>query len=218
MAKNTNRFDLGKSSDKKFDLGKGSERKFDLTKDDEELDVQNLNNADSSSLPNETEPKKKWPYIVGALVILALLIWGLSKCGGEQNEDPTANIPVAADTTQTAPTDSVAAEVVPSENAESTTEEPNAEVQSAAGTAEPAKAEDPVQKDTPKAESAPVATTPQTAKPSTNNNVPSNIEQKALQVVRGEYGNGQERKNNLGAEYDAIQQRVNEMYKQGLIN
>lgn len=41
------------------------------------------------------------------------------------------------------------------------------------------------------------------------------LEQKAKHVIRGDYGNGQERRDRLGAEYDAIQKKVNEMYRNG---
>lgn len=44
------------------------------------------------------------------------------------------------------------------------------------------------------------------------------IEEKAIQVIRGDYGNGEERKNKLGSEYKVIQKRVNEMYRDGLVN
>ena len=38
------------------------------------------------------------------------------------------------------------------------------------------------------------------------------IEEKAKQVIRGNFGNGAARKQALGGEYDTIQRRVNEMY------
>lgn len=41
------------------------------------------------------------------------------------------------------------------------------------------------------------------------------IEQKAKHVIRGDFGNGQVRKNKLGAEYETIQNKVNEMYRKG---
>lgn len=44
------------------------------------------------------------------------------------------------------------------------------------------------------------------------------IEEMAIQVIRGDYGNGEERKNKLGSEYKVIQKRVNEMYRDGLVN
>jgi hypothetical protein len=37
----------------------------------------------------------------------------------------------------------------------------------------------------------------------------------ALDVIRGKYGNGQARKDAPGADYEMIQKRVNEMYKEG---
>jgi hypothetical protein len=59
------------------------------------------------------------------------------------------------------------------------------------------------------------------ARPTETHNAPvtsATIEQKALQVIRGDFGNGQTRRNNLGVEYDAIQQHVNELYRKGLVD
>lgn len=41
------------------------------------------------------------------------------------------------------------------------------------------------------------------------------LEQKAKEVIRGNYGNGADRKRALGSEYNAIQSKVNEMYRNG---
>lgn len=41
------------------------------------------------------------------------------------------------------------------------------------------------------------------------------LEEKAKRVIRGDFGNGIERKQTLGSEYDTIQQKVNEMYRNG---
>ena len=43
------------------------------------------------------------------------------------------------------------------------------------------------------------------------------IEEKAMLVIRGDFGNGEERKMKLGTEYSAIQNKVNEMYAKGLV-
>lgn len=43
----------------------------------------------------------------------------------------------------------------------------------------------------------------------------SNIEEQAWQVIRGDFGNGEERKQKLGAAYDDIQKKVNELYNTG---
>ena len=47
--------------------------------------------------------------------------------------------------------------------------------------------------------------------------VGSSIEKKAKLVIRGDFGNGEERKMKLGSEYSAIQNKVNEMYAKGLV-
>lgn len=44
------------------------------------------------------------------------------------------------------------------------------------------------------------------------------LEQKAIAVIRGTYGNGLERKQKLGDEYTLIQNKVNEMYRDGLVD
>lgn len=43
------------------------------------------------------------------------------------------------------------------------------------------------------------------------------LEQKAKDVIRGKYGNGEVRKQKLGEQYAEIQNKVNEMYRKGLI-
>ncbi len=43
------------------------------------------------------------------------------------------------------------------------------------------------------------------------------IEEKAILVIRGDFGNGEERKMKLGSEYSVIQNKVNEMYAKGLV-
>lgn len=43
----------------------------------------------------------------------------------------------------------------------------------------------------------------------------TNIDEVAQAVIRGDYGNGEERKQKLGSLYDQVQARVNEMLKNG---
>lgn len=42
------------------------------------------------------------------------------------------------------------------------------------------------------------------------------LEEKVKQVIRGDFGNGKDRMQALGAEYAAIQAKVNEMYRNGI--
>lgn len=50
-----------------------------------------------------------------------------------------------------------------------------------------------------------------------DNNVDGDVETNARRVIRGDFGNGQVRKDRLGSSYSEIQSRVNEMYRQGLV-
>ena len=43
------------------------------------------------------------------------------------------------------------------------------------------------------------------------------VVENAKRVIRGEFGNGQERKDKLGSAYAEIQSKVNEIYRQGLV-
>lgn len=68
------------------------------------------------------------------------------------------------------------------------------------------------------AHSKPAAT--QNTKPSSSTSVPvsGDVEENARRVIRGDFGNGQERKDKLGSSYSEIQGKVNEMYRQGLVH
>ncbi len=50
------------------------------------------------------------------------------------------------------------------------------------------------------------------------NNVGGDVETNARRVIRGDFGNGQERKDKLGSSYSEIQGKVNEMYRQGIVS
>ena len=58
---------------------------------------------------------------------------------------------------------------------------------------------------------------PTSSSEKSDNNVDGDVETNARRVIRGDYGNGQVRKNRLGSSYSEIQGRVNEMYRQGLV-
>ena len=47
--------------------------------------------------------------------------------------------------------------------------------------------------------------------------VDESLDKMALDVIRGLYGNGEERKQKLGDSYRKIQDRVNDMYRKGLV-
>ena len=68
------------------------------------------------------------------------------------------------------------------------------------------------------AQSKPAAT--QNTKPSSSTSVTvsGDVEENARRVIRGDFGNGQERRDKLGSSYSEIQGKVNEMYRQGLVH
>lgn len=69
------------------------------------------------------------------------------------------------------------------------------------------------------AQSKPAAT--QTTKPSSSSTsapVSGDVEENARRVIRGDFGNGLERRDKLGTSYSEIQGKVNEMYRQGLVH
>lgn len=52
----------------------------------------------------------------------------------------------------------------------------------------------------------------------TSTPINDDVEENARRVIRGDFGNGQTRKDKLGSSYSEIQGRVNEMYRQGLVH
>ncbi|MBR3977748.1 MAG: hypothetical protein IKJ95_07990 [Bacteroidaceae bacterium] len=50
-----------------------------------------------------------------------------------------------------------------------------------------------------------------------NTLAPETVEKKALEVIRGNYGNNPVRRERLGSNYKVIQSRVNEMYREGQV-
>ena len=48
--------------------------------------------------------------------------------------------------------------------------------------------------------------------------VSGDTESLAREVIRGKYGNGAVRKQRLGGSYAEVQAKVNEMYRNGLVN
>ena len=69
------------------------------------------------------------------------------------------------------------------------------------------------------AQSKPAAT--QTTKPSSSSTsapVSGDVEENARRVIRGDFGNGLERRDKLGSSYSEIQGKVNEMYRQNLVH
>lgn len=68
------------------------------------------------------------------------------------------------------------------------------------------------------AQSKPAATQITKPFPATSAPVSGDVETNARRVIRGDFGNGQERRDKLGPSYSEIQGKVNEMYRQGFVH
>lgn len=53
--------------------------------------------------------------------------------------------------------------------------------------------------------------------PTIGKSISGDVEDDARRVIHGDFGNGQERKDRLGASYSEIQAKVNELYRRGLV-
>lgn len=158
--------------------------------------------------PNEPNaPKSKtWLWILLGVIVLGVIAYLLFPDTGKKNsssvnEDRTEVVKEVA----TNETDTVAA--APAEDpvgAEATELAPETS-------------------ETPSQEAVPNATISSqqnnTATPASKTQtvgVSSDVEAEAMKVIRGDYGIGQERKNRLGDKYQPIQNRVNELKREGV--
>jgi hypothetical protein len=155
--------------------------------------------------PDNSKSNKWIWWVVGVIVLCIIGYFLFSKSGKEQPAQPETE---------------VVEEVSAVEGVEEATQQPEGvqdevnavEAPEAAQTEQPAEA--------PKAEAqAPVTNvvpeqTQQKATESTS--VSNDVEAEAMKVIRGDYGIGQERKDKLGAKYQPIQNRVNELKREGV--
>lgn len=222
-------FDLDKGGKRSFDLEKKPTRSFDLTKEEgttntapprsQAIDHNSANTAHTSSTPHngngdEGSSKKKWVWIALAIVILAILAYILIPHGSTitpPNVGDSTEV-VSGDSTTTAPADSVltdstaaAANPTGSTIEEKSESVPNTEMQP---TGTQSAKTPPVSSQTENADNTAIS------EPSNAPTPTGNIEEQAHQVIKGVYGNNPERRQKLGAEYKAIQKRVNELMRQ----
>lgn len=195
---------------------------------------QGLDSKHSPATP-ESDKKSQTGKIIGCIAAVVVLLGGIYFFGIRNNGSD-----VNGDTTPE--------QVTQAENAakSETLDETNANGESTAvnaETAKPSEAENtptatdggkdsaPAKVDEDKADRHPENETPtaQPARPSLSKQataspqgatatINGDVEENARRVIRGEFGNGQTRKDKLGTSYSEIQGRVNEMYRQGLVH
>lgn len=169
------------------------------------------------------EPKGKWKKYAAILAGLAVLGGGgyyLSQQGDDAGLQTVAEVVEGQKTDAAAVDENIANQVETNQEgdapvADAATEAPAGEVRAvsadshvspAASTAAPSVPE-PQQEKVVDITSTPIGSS-----------ISGTIEEEAIKVIRGNYGNGDVRKRNLGRRYSEIQNKVNEMYRNGLIN
>lgn len=154
----------------------------------------------------ENSKSNKWIWwVVGVIVLCIIGYFLFSKSEKEQ--------PAQTET-------DVVEEISVIEGVDKATDQPEV-VQDEANAEEASKAAQTEQPaETPKAEAqAPVTNVvPEQTQPKATESasVSNDVEAEAMKVIRGEYGIGQERKDKLGAQYQPIQNRVNELKREGV--
>lgn len=176
----------------------------------------------------QTEPNKrnsgssKWLLIIIAVILIVAVILCLRSCGCSTSEKVAAcetespsNASNVVDTPSTTSEQSeeVAKEEEPVQQASVVNSE-QANVENATSTSEIQKNE--VASANAKQESV-SSKLSEVQKPEAHVTDSGNIEVMAWDVIRGLYGNGKVRKEKLGGNYTLIQNKVNEMYRQGLV-
>lgn len=182
---------------------------------DVEQDLQPKNTAPQEPVNNTGGGNKRnlWVFL-GILVFVAVLFFvfvGKDKETSVQTNVAQNPVTAKADSIQSAKTEETT-EKVDSTNVEKTyntlKEEPTK-----------ATAEMPSSESNSKQSSKPdVVKEEKENQTSSAKLINGSLEQKAIAVIRGTYGNGLERKQKLGDEYTVIQNKVNEMYRDGLVD
>lgn len=179
---------------------------------DEKIQIPVSENNPSSPYPAEKSSKAK---IIGVLVVAAVIIAGGIFFANNDKANNNGSNKLA--------TKAVAqeGEKYDADSNASTTESNDKTV---AMITEGAEGKSAANEATPKSYAADEShVTTSTEKSSTSHseksddNVGGDVKTNARRVIRGDFGNGQERRDKLGSSYSEIQGKVNEMYRQGLV-
>lgn len=157
---------------------------------------------------DDLTPKKSkgwiWWAVAAAVVVVAGGVWYFAardNGGSQQTGEP----PVAVATADSVKDDTSAEGAAMQESGEA---EPNS-IPQTGNAGQPAEAE-------PAAPANDKPTTAADKQPAADKATPTgDIEDTAMNVIRGNYGNGNVRKQNLGDKYQTIQNRVNQLKREG---
>lgn len=133
---------------------------------------------------------RAWLWVILAIVAVIIIVWIMPRSCTEAKEDAPSKLTETVK--EAVEADSVAAKT---DSSVSTVAASAQEVTETKGTVKPEASNVPTVESTPK--------------------VSENVEQEALNVIRGEYGNNPQRRSALGKDYEAVQRRVNQMMRSG---
>lgn len=191
-----NKFNLSKGEEKKesgFNLSKSStvetpkkESGFNLSKTPT-VETPKKDVTPSTPKTNESKPKSKLWLWLSLVAVAAIVVFFILMNKGTSNGDAVAQVETPI------------------------TEQPTISDEGKPVNTEPVVTETPNQPTTPSTKPAEKPAAAPTAKPTQVSQ--GTIDEKAKQAIRGDFGNGAERKQALGSEYEAIQKKVNEIYR-----
>lgn len=191
-----------RKSTRSFNMEKHVERHFEIEKEEVPVADTSIEKPDSlidgSTEENTCTSNNRGKFIAVIVVVLAILAFvAYRSCGSGQEKELEPTNTIVSDSTEREKTDT-SSNVKKATAPEAEQEQNNVGENTDAASATPTNSDE---------------STKQTTAPVSTSN--SSVEEKAMQVWDGVYGNGTERKSKLGSDYKAVQKRVNEMYRNG---
>lgn len=191
-----------RKSTRSFNMEKHVERHFEIEKEEVPVADTSIEKPDSlidgSTEENTYTSNNRGKLIAVIVVVLAILaLVAYRSCGSGQEKESEPTNTIVSDSTEKEKPDT-ASNVKKATVPEGEQEQNNVGENTDAASATPTNSDE---------------STKQTTAPVSTSN--SSVEEKAMQVWDGVYGNGTERKSKLGSDYKAVQKRVNEMYRNG---
>lgn len=191
-----------RKSTRSFNMEKHVERHFEIEKEEVPVADTSIEKPDSlidgSTEENTGTSNNRGKLIAVIVVVLAILAFvAYRSCGSDKEKESEPTNTIVSDSTEKEKPDT-ASNVKKTTAPETEQEQNNVGENTGDVSAAPTNSDEP---------------TKQTSASVSSSN--SSVEEKAMQVWDGVYGNGTERKSKLGSDYKAVQKRVNEMYRNG---
>lgn len=158
-------------------------------------------NTPHAEEPEVKKSSKSWIWWIIAILAVICVIVGVFVSKSDKSEPSPEVEEVVTEEVVAVPEDSIADEDVSANEAASADETPAGPASEEPGPVTPAESQPTAKESTPSATSV---------------NVSNDVEAEAMKVIRGDYGIGQERKDKLGNQYQTIQNRVNELKREGI--